>query len=197
MQGNIMSILAFANTVAAHGYVSSPPARQVGNASVAACGQSVVNNIKADNTSHVEGLPELAANDNGYNSTLCNLWQCRGIQYADNLANVQKYTPGQVVNLKVKLTIPHTGNANVSVVDTRTNKILGKPLISWAEGYADEKAFYGGTTPKGQIDFNVTIPSDLGNACTDGGSCILQWWWYGTGARQSYESCVDFTVTTI
>lgn len=23
---------------------------------------------------------------------------------------------------------------------------------------------------------------------------VLQWWWYGTGAKQTYESCVDFQV---
>ncbi|KAI1849776.1 hypothetical protein JX266_004725 [Neoarthrinium moseri] len=191
---SIVSLLALASTVAAHGYVSSPPAREAGNAAVAACGKSVVNDIKRDNTSHVEGLPELAAKDSGYNAALCNLWLCRGLQFADNAANVQKWTAGQSVNVKVRLTIPHTGNANVSVVDTKTNKIIGKPLVSWDKGYADEKAFYAKTTPKDQIDFNVTIPSDLGSQCASAGACVLQWWWYGTGAKQSYESCVDFTV---
>ncbi|KAK6064361.1 hypothetical protein SCUP515_11828 [Seiridium cupressi] len=194
MFGHVFTLQAFASTVLAHGYVSSPAVRQPGNAAVAACGSSVVDNIRNDNTSHVEGLPELAAQDSGYNSTLCNLWLCRGLQYADNAANVQKYVPGQVVNLKVKLTIPHTGNANVSVVDSKTNEILGQPLVSWDQGYADEKAFYAGNTPKDQVDFNVTIPGDLGTSCAVDGACVLQWWWYGTGATQSYESCVDFTV---
>ncbi|KAI0127850.1 hypothetical protein BJ170DRAFT_702109 [Xylariales sp. AK1849] len=187
-------ILALAATVSAHGYLSSPPARQYGDAAIAACGPSVVASIKADNTSHVEGLPELAAQDSQYNATLCNLWLCRGLQYADNAVNVQKYAPGQVVNIKIKLTIPHTGNANVSVVDTKTNVIVGEPLKSWPSGYAAEQAFYSNSTPTDQVDFNVTIPTDLGATCAQDGACVLQWWWYGTGAKQTYESCVDFTV---
>ena len=23
---------------------------------------------------------------------------------------------------------------------------------------------------------------------------VLQWWWYGTAAKQTYESCVDFKI---
>jgi hypothetical protein len=23
---------------------------------------------------------------------------------------------------------------------------------------------------------------------------VLQWWWYGVAAKQTYESCVDFTI---
>ncbi|KAK7936672.1 uncharacterized protein PG986_015110 [Apiospora aurea] len=171
-------------TALGHGYISSPAARQGGDASVAACGRSVVDTILADNTSHVEGLPELAAEaGSGYHADACNLWLCKGLQFADNVANVQRYQPGQEVNIKIKLTIPHTGNANVSVVDTKANKIVGSPLVSWEEG-----------TPKDQVDFNVTIPEDLGDKCAAAGACVLQWWWYGTGARQSYETCVDFTV---
>ncbi|KAK8123935.1 hypothetical protein PG999_003853 [Apiospora kogelbergensis] len=172
-----------------------PPARQGGDASVAACGKAVVDTIRADNTSHVEGLPELAAKkDSGFHADLCNLWLCKGLQFADNAANVQAYRPGQSVNMKIKLTIPHTGNANVSVVDTKSNTIVGKPLVRWDKGYADERDFYAKKTPKDQVDFNVTIPEDLGDKCATAGACVLQWWWYGTGARQSYETCVDFTV---
>ncbi|KAK8057847.1 hypothetical protein PG996_011784 [Apiospora saccharicola] len=174
----VFPLAALASTALGHGYISSPPARQGGDASVAACGKAVVNTIRADNTSHVEGLPELAAEaGSGYHADLCNLWLCKGLQFADNVASVQSYRPGQSVNMKIKLTIPHTGNANVSVVDTKSNTIIGKPL-----------------TPKDQVDFNVTIPEDLGDKCATAGACVLQWWWYGTGARQSYETCVDFTV---
>ncbi|KAK8108469.1 hypothetical protein PG984_014270 [Apiospora sp. TS-2023a] len=191
----VLPFAALASTALGHGYISSPPARQGGDASVAACGKAVVDTIRADNTSHVEGLPELAAEaGSGYHADLCNLWLCKGLQFADNVGSVQSYKPGQSVNMKIKLTIPHTGNANVSVVDTKSNSIIGSPLVSWAKGYADERDFYGGKTPKGQVDFNVTIPEDLGDKCATAGACVLQWWWYGTGARQSYETCVDFTV---
>lgn len=26
-------------------------------------------------------------------------------------------------------------------------------------------------------------------------SQVIQWWWFGTAAKQTYESCLDFTVT--
>ncbi|CAJ2506382.1 Uu.00g005120.m01.CDS01 [Anthostomella pinea] len=195
MQPQLLPLAALAATVSAHGYISSPYMRAPGNATTAACGQSIVAAIVADKTSHVEGLPELgAAAGSGYHAESCNLWLCRGVQFADNVAHVQKYTPGQSVNIQVALTIPHVGSANVSVVDTRTNEIVGEPLLSWPSGYADEQAFYAGETPVNQTDFNVTIPTTLGSQCADAGACVLQWWWYGTGAKQTYESCVDFTV---
>ncbi|KAI0835595.1 hypothetical protein F5Y06DRAFT_289012 [Hypoxylon sp. FL0890] len=193
MLPQLVSLAAVAATVSAHGLITKPTPRGPGNASVAACGASVVNNIKQDKTSHVEGLPELAAADSGYHRDLCNLWLCRGLQYADNAANVQKYAPGQSVNIQVQLSIPHAGSANVSIVDTKTDTIIGKPLLSWPSGYADERQFYAHQTPANQTNFNVTIPADIGSKCSEAGACVIQWWWYGTGARQTYESCVDFT----
>ena len=63
----VLAVLTI-TSVNAHGYVSYPAAREVGPASVAACGKSVTDDIKRDNTSHVEGLPELAAKDPGYHA---------------------------------------------------------------------------------------------------------------------------------
>ncbi|KAI4860223.1 hypothetical protein F4820DRAFT_453104 [Hypoxylon rubiginosum] len=193
MLSQILSVAALAATVSAHGLITSPTPRAPGDASIAACGSSVVANIANDKTSHVEGLPELAAKDAGYKAELCNLWLCKGLQYADNAANVQKYAPGQSVNIQVSLSIPHVGAANVSIVDTKTDSIIGAPLLNWPSGYADERQFYGHTTPVNQTSFNVTIPEDLGTQCSEAGACVIQWWWYGTGAKQTYESCVDFT----
>ncbi|KAI0846092.1 hypothetical protein F5Y00DRAFT_151521 [Daldinia vernicosa] len=193
MYSQLLPLAALAATVSGHGLITTPTPRGPGDASSAACGSSVVANIKGDLTSHVEGLPELAAEDAGYHGELCNLWLCRGLQYADNAANVQAYKPGQKVTIEVQLTIPHAGSANVSVVDTKTNTIIGEPLLTWPSGYADERQFYAHQTPANQTKFDVTIPEDLGSKCADAGSCVLQWWWYGTGAKQTYESCVDFT----
>ncbi|KAI0180332.1 hypothetical protein GGR52DRAFT_569080 [Hypoxylon sp. FL1284] len=193
MHSQLLSLAALAATVSGHGLITSPPPRTPGDASVAACGSSVVANVAADETSHVEGLPELAAADAGYDAALCNLWLCKGLQFADNEANVQKYAPGQSVNIRVSLSIPHVGSANVSVVDTKTDTILSEPLLVWPDGYADERQFYAHTTPANQTNFNVTIPEDLGDKCSVAGDCVIQWWWYGTGARQTYESCIDFT----
>ncbi|KAI2615494.1 hypothetical protein GGR54DRAFT_292178 [Hypoxylon sp. NC1633] len=189
----LVSLAALAATVSGHGLITKPTPRTPGDASIAACGSAVVNNIKGDKTSHVEGLPELAAKDAAYQADLCNLWLCKGMQYADNAANVQKLAPGQSINIEVQLTIPHVGSANVSIVDTKTDTIIDAPLLSWAAGYADERQFYGHTTPANQTNFNVTIPEDIGTQCSEAGACVIQWWWYGTGARQTYESCVDFT----
>ncbi|KAI1398464.1 hypothetical protein F4819DRAFT_33942 [Hypoxylon fuscum] len=190
----ILPVVALAATASAHGLITSPAPRAPGAASVAACGAAVVDNIKKDMTSHVEGLPELAAADAAYHAEQCNLWLCKGLQAADNAANVQAYAPGQSVNIQVDLSIPHVGAANVSVVDTKTDTIIGQPLLTWPSGYADERQFYAGTTPANQTDFNVTIPEDLGSQCAEAGACVIQWWWYGTGAKQTYESCIDFTV---
>lgn len=43
------------------------------------------------------------------------------------------------------------------------------------------------------VDFNVTIPDTLGEACSAGGKCAIQWYWFAAG-KQTYESCVDFYV---
>ncbi|KAK5629767.1 hypothetical protein RRF57_005482 [Xylaria bambusicola] len=172
MLSPLLSVTAFAALVHGHGYISSPPMRMPGNATTAACGRSVVADIVRDKTSHVEGLPELAAKDAGYKAAQCNLWLCRGVQFGDNAANVQAYAPGQTVEIKVALTIPHAGSANVSIVDTKTNTIVGRPLLSWPSGYADERQFYGKTLPANQTDFNVTIPTTLGGKCATAGECV-------------------------
>ncbi|KAH8166992.1 hypothetical protein CIB48_g1224 [Xylaria polymorpha] len=194
MLSTLIQLASLAALVQGHGYISSPAMRMPGDATKAACGGSVVADIVRDKTSHVEGLPELAAKDAGYHASQCNLWLCRGVQFGDNAANVQAYAPGQVVEVKIALTIPHVGSANVSVIETKTNAVLGQPLLSWPAGYADEKQFYGKTLPANQTDFNITIPTTLGGKCATAGDCVIQWWWYGTGARQTYESCIDFTV---
>ncbi|KAI3343987.1 hypothetical protein F4824DRAFT_507734 [Ustulina deusta] len=194
MLSAVLPLAALAALAHGHGYISEPAMRMPGDATAAACGTSVVADIVRDKTSHVEGLPELAAKDSGYDGAQCNLWLCRGVQFGDNAANVQTYAPGQTVAIKIALTIPHVGSANVSVVDTKTNAILGQPLLAWPAGYADERQFYGKTLPANQTDFNVTIPTTLGGKCATAGDCVIQWWWYGTGARQTYESCIDFTV---
>jgi hypothetical protein len=49
----------------------------------------------------VEGLPEAAKTDSSYKADACNLWLCRGLQFADNTANVETYTAGQTVHIDV------------------------------------------------------------------------------------------------
>ncbi|KAH8589644.1 hypothetical protein B0O99DRAFT_522795, partial [Bisporella sp. PMI_857] len=154
------------------------------------CGQAVTDLAIADITDHVEGMPEAAAATANFDSAACNVFLCKGQQFADNTANVQTVAPGQVVNFRAELPIPHEGPMNVSVVDTKTNTVIGDPLIEFAS-YADESL---AVLPANNTNFDVTIPSDLGSACAVAGDCVLQWFWFGTSADQTYESCVDIVV---
>tara|TARA_R110002003_G_scaffold6_3_gene282 strand:- start:337 stop:753 length:417 start_codon:yes stop_codon:yes gene_type:complete len=126
--------LAFLPTVLSHGLITTPPSRPVGPAILANCGPKVEQDIRLDNTSHVEGLPELAAKDTVYNAAKCNLWLCKGLQFDDNRNNTQTWQAGQVVPVKVWLRIPHEGSANVSIVDTKSNQIVGDMLKCAAAG---------------------------------------------------------------
>ncbi|KAG4436731.1 hypothetical protein IFR05_007785 [Cadophora sp. M221] len=187
---SILGLVALASTVLSHGLIISPATRTAGPAMDAACGTSVSALVKADNTSHVEDMPEAAALIPGFNSTACNVFLCKGQQFADNTANVQNFTAGQVVNMRASLPIPHEGPMNVSIIDTATNTAIGAPLIAFAS-YADESL---AVLPANNTNFDVTVPSDLNGACSVGGACVMQWFWFGTGAQQTYESCVDFIV---
>jgi len=177
-------------TVSAHGLITSPAPRAVGSASTAACGTAVTAQIVADNTSHVEGLPEASLTDPTYDADACNLWLCKGLQYADNTDNVLLLSPGEEVPIEVFIRIPHAGTANVSIVDTKENVVLGNELLYW-DSYADEKL---PTLPANNSVFSVTIPRTLDGKCLSAGDCVIQWWWYGVGAKQTYESCLDFVL---
>jgi hypothetical protein len=158
----------FASTVLGHGIITSPPVRAVGPAMISACGSSVAALVTADNTSHVEGMPETAAAIPNFNSTACNVFMCKGLQFADNTANVQTFQPGQVVNMLASIPIPHEGPMNVSVVDTKTNTAIGNPLISFVS-YADESL---PALPANNTNFNVSIPTTLGSTCSVAGACV-------------------------
>lgn len=159
---------AFATSVLSHGIITSPPVRAVGPAMISTCGASLASQITADNTSHVEGLPEAAALIPNFNATACNVFLCKGLQFADNTANVQTFQPGQVVNMLATIPIPHEGPMNVSVINTATNTAIGAPLISFVS-YADEAL---PTLPANNTNFNVTIPTTLGSTCSVAGTCV-------------------------
>ena len=90
----------------------------------------------------MEGLPEAAKTGSTYKASDCNLWLCRSLQFADNTANVETYTAGQSVHFDIKIT-KHAGTANISIVGTKSNKII-KKLLYWdscrreAEGIASK-----------------------------------------------------------
>jgi len=165
------TLLSLVPSVLGHGVITSPPSRPVGPAIVTNCGAGVAADIRADNTSHVEGLPELAAAANsGYNAEKCNLWLCKGLQFADNSNNTQMWTAGQVIPIKVWLRIPHEGSANVSIVDTKSNMIIGDVLKVWEKGYAPGKK--ESDVPLDQTEFSVTVPEGLEEKCAVAGDCV-------------------------
>ncbi|CAK7217281.1 hypothetical protein SCUCBS95973_003094 [Sporothrix curviconia] len=181
-------ISRLAVSVSAHGNITSPPARLTGPGMVAACGQTAVDAVLKDGTIPLEDVTSPSAG--------CQLDLCRGAVFSDNQDRVQTYQPGQVVNMTAQIPISHEGPMNVSIVSTANNTILssGANLIVF-ESYADEKL---AVLPANNTAFSVTIPIDLAeDACLVAGDCVLQWFWFGTNAKQTYESCVDFMVVSI
>ncbi len=81
---------------------------------------------------------------------------------------------------------------NVSIVQTATNTVLGKPLIAF-DSYADEKL---PTLPANNTAFSVSMPTLAQGQCVKAGDYVLQWFWFGTAAKQTYESCVDFVMAS-
>lgn len=154
--------------VSSHGLVTKPETRTPGPATASACGNTMATFYRADNTSYPEAL--LRANPNGltdgFDAGRCNLWLCKGYQFADNVANVKTYTPGQLVDLEVWIRIAHRGYANVSIVDTGANKIIGAPLLVWPENYAASTS-----PPADQVKFSVKIP-ELAGRCVTPGVCV-------------------------
>ncbi|KDN60972.1 hypothetical protein CSUB01_08807 [Colletotrichum sublineola] len=177
MRSSITAATALlATMVSAHGNVVSPPTRQAGAAMAAACGKANVQAVTSDPTIPLEDLVNPPAT-------------CA--KFEDNEANVQTFTAGQVVNMKAEIPIPHEGPMNVSIVDTASNEAIGEPLIVF-DSYADENL---AQLPANNTDFNITMPSNLpAGKCVQGGECVVQWFWFGTNAKQTYESCVDFVM---
>ncbi|KAJ5082699.1 hypothetical protein N7532_011742 [Penicillium argentinense] len=185
----LAAIASIIPLVHGHGFVSSPTARMPGDAMASACGQQVKINQESDNYGNIQGELQVANGQSDYKAAACDIWLCKGYKFADNKDNVYSYKAGETVDFTVDIRAPHTGVANVSVVDTASNSVIGSPLISWSV-YASTAT---GVT-KDETDFSVTIPEDLGDQCTTAGDCVLQWYWYAESIDQTYESCVDFTV---
>ncbi|RMZ72542.1 Chitin-binding domain 3 [Pyrenophora seminiperda CCB06] len=179
------AIAGFTSSVAAHGFISSPPPRLPGPGLKAACGDQVFNTQNSDKYGNVQGSIQ---NLQGSHPD-CKIWQCKGVPFSDH-GDIVQYKAGQVVDMKVEIHAPHDGLANVSIVSTATDKIIGKPLISW-----DKYALT--SVPMSQhpewTSFNITMP-DVGSECSKAGDCVIQWFWDAPTINQTYESCIDFTM---
>ncbi|KAE8375490.1 chitin binding domain-containing protein [Aspergillus bertholletiae] len=188
--GTILALAGLVTMAHGHGFVTSPQPRMPGTAFQEACGQQMYNNQKADNYGNIQGELQVANGQSDYDAAKCDAWLCKGYKFADNKDNVFQYTPGQSVDFTVDIRAPHTGVANVSVVDTASNAVIGQALKSW-DVYASTETGVKETDKK----FSVTLPSDLGSKCSEAGACVLQWYWFAESIDQTYESCVDFTMS--
>ncbi|PBK75971.1 hypothetical protein ARMSODRAFT_417945 [Armillaria solidipes] len=184
---SISVALLFAGQALGHGKLTSPSPRNdtIGSAFSEACGSQLLSVETSDAYGNIQQEMQTSTVD----SSICNLWLCKGYQFADNVANVQSYTAGQTVSMTAEIRAPHTGIANVSIVATATNTIIGDALYSW-DDYASNQS---GVTADDEA-WDITIPSDLGDQCATAGDCVIQWYWYSESVDQTYEDCVDFTV---
>ncbi|KAL5341888.1 hypothetical protein BJX70DRAFT_395255 [Aspergillus crustosus] len=180
-----VALFAFLSSVHGHAVVTEPPARGSGPAHEAACGAAVVEVLENDIAGPIENA--VAKADEDYN---CNAYLCRGYQYEDNSGAVLTVTAGELLYFHVDLIAGHhPGYANVSIVDTVINEVIGEPLRSW-----DDWPNHLSGPPRDDIDYNVTIPATLPSSCSEAGNCVIQWYWYASGNEQTYESCHDFYV---
>jgi hypothetical protein len=185
-----ISLAALVSTVAGHGSFTSPAPRKAGQAMAKTCGQQMYNNQAADAYGNIQGEMQVAKGQSDFDAAACQVWLCKGFKFEDNSDNVQTYTAGQTIDMKFEVRAPHTGTANVSIVDTATGSVIGSPLISW-------DVFASNSVPNqaDQASFSVTIPKDLGDKCSTAGNCVIQHFWDARSIDQTYESCIDFTVS--
>jgi hypothetical protein len=153
----------------------------------AVCGDQVFNQQSSDHYGNVQGALQ---NLQGSHPD-CRMWQCKGVPFSDaKEADIQQYKAGDVVSMKVEIRAPHDGVANVSIVSVSSDKVVGKPLITW-----DEYALT--SSPIDQhpdwTGFNFTMP-DVSSECAKAGDCVIQWFWDAPKIDQTYESCVDFSM---
>jgi len=182
------SLAALAN---AHGYFTKPAGRPPGAVFESACGQQAYYNMEGSINGNIQGLEQVVQNQPDYKPAECHLWKCKGLKYADNTANVQKYTAGETVPLHFSIVAPHTGTANVSIISLATDngEILAANLAKW-DVYASNSV----PIVASQEQFSIKMPTDLGSKCAKGGDCAIQMHWNAADINQTYQSCIDFTM---
>ena len=188
-----LTVLATATLAAlanAHGYFISPTPRQPGTAYQNACGMQAYYTMSGDINGNIQGLEQIVSGQSDYNPKKCQLWKCKGMKYADNKDNVHHYHPGQTVPMNFHIQAPHDGYANVSIVSTRDNKVIHKNLKKW-----NKYALTSEPMKDSWQNFNIKMPKDLGSRCRRPGACVIQMYWNAPSIDQTYESCIDFTMS--
>ncbi|PNS20769.1 hypothetical protein CAC42_2700 [Sphaceloma murrayae] len=186
----VLAAASFVSSVAGHGRFMNPAPRAAGTAFQNACGMQAYYQVSSDPNGNVQGLLNVIRNQPDYKPAACIANLCKGLLYEDNTDKVQRYSAGQVVAMTFDVAAPHTGSANVSVVRTSDNTVIGTPLKSW-DNFAPNA---GGASPD-QEDFTITIP-DVGTQCSQPGACVLQHFWDADkpDISQTYESCIDVVI---
>ncbi|KAH7068944.1 hypothetical protein BKA63DRAFT_98230 [Paraphoma chrysanthemicola] len=181
-----VALAGLVSSVAAHGFISTPAPRLPGDGLKAACGDQVYNQQSSDHYGNVQGALQ---NLQGSHPD-CRMWQCKGVPFSD-AGEIHSYTAGQVIPMTVEIRAPHDGVANVSIVKVSSDTVIGSPLISW-----DEYALT--SSPISQhpdwTSFDITMP-DVSSECANAGDCVIQWYWDAPSIDQTYESCIDFTIS--
>ncbi|KUJ12220.1 uncharacterized protein LY89DRAFT_653974 [Mollisia scopiformis] len=187
MHSLLLLLFSLPTLLLSHGILISPPTRAPGPASLSYCGESITGIIKADNQSGIEALHKASVTSKDYHADKCNLLLCKGLQLEDNEKNVQTWSPGEEVVLKVWTRIPHVGWWSVGIVDAGSLLLVGGGSV-W--GFLRTKV-----EANMMVDFEieVVIPKVFPR-CAVPGDCVLQWTWFGRVVKQTYESCVDFVV---
>ncbi|PSR97778.1 hypothetical protein BD289DRAFT_361892 [Coniella lustricola] len=191
MYKQLASAALFAAGVNAHGHLVSPEPRPLGSAMEAACGTQVYDMMSSDENGNIQTMAQTGASQSDYNATACHLWQCRGYQFGDATSStIHSYSAGQTLDFTVDIAAPHTGVANVSVINLAENAVIGDPLISFTNYASTATGVAANNTA-----FSVTLPDSLPDVCSTSGGCALQWWWDARSIDQTYMSCADFVWT--
>jgi predicted carbohydrate-binding protein with CBM5 and CBM33 domain len=180
-----VALAGFVSSVAAHGFISSPTPRMPGKGLQEVCGDQIYYQQSGDHFGNVQGALQNFQGDHPD----CRMWHCKGVPFSD-AGEVFSYTPGQVIPMEIEIRAPHDGVANVSIVKTSTDKVIGEPLISW-----DKYALTSSPVSAHPewTKFDITMP-DVSSECAKAGDCVIQWFWDAPSIDQTYESCIDFSM---
>lgn len=119
---SISVALLFAGQALGHGKLTSPSPRSdtIGSAFSEACGSQLLSVETSDAYGNIQQEMQTSTVD----SSICNLWLCKGYQFADNEANVQSYTAGQTVSMTAEIRAPHTGVSTSSQTLAKHSSLL-------------------------------------------------------------------------